>query len=406
MPGIKILNDPIYGFIMVPKGLILDLVDHPWFQRLRRIKQLGLGCYIYPGAVHSRFHHALGVFHLATQAIEILRQKSHPVTREEAEAVTIAALLHDVGHGPFSHVLEHSLVPLEHEKLTLWIMEALNEDLKGRLDLAIEIFKGNYHKSFLCKLVASQLDLDRMDYLNRDSFYSGVVEGTIGYHRLLTMMDVEEGKLVFEEKAGLSIENYLGARRLMYWQVYMHKTSVSAENMLQSLLARCKQLQLNRFASPALEYFIALDRHLDWKSQTEYLLNQFQKIDDTDVEMFLKCCQYADDPMVSFLAKGLIQREFFKVEVLDKAIDEESLLKRKHMCIEQLGWHVDEANDLVQLNKIDFNAYEKGDQEIWIRTKKNEIVPASEILSLQHLSNVESRYYLCYPKATGLGKLS
>jgi len=399
MAGIKILNDPIYGFILIPKGLILDLIDHPWFQRLRRIKQLGLSYYVYPGAVHSRFHHALGVYHLVNRAVEVLRQKSHCITGEEAEAVSIAALLHDVGHGPFSHVLEQSLVPLEHEKLTLWIMQALNDEFNGRLTLAIDIFKGIYHKTYLNKLVAGQLDVDRMDYLNRDSYYSGVVEGTIGYHRLLTMMDVDQDLLVFEEKAGLSIENYLAARRLMYWQVYMHKTSFVAEQMLQWLLDRCKRIGRPDYATPALEYFITLDNHSDWSGQASFLLEQFQKIDDTDIEMFLKCCQYSDDALVRFLANGLIHREFFKIRLMSDPVGMDRLHALRKHCVQQLGFDEELANQLIASNSTTFVGYESGSHEILIRTKAQQIVPASEILSIQHLCGMETRHYLSYPRA-------
>ncbi|MBK9108332.1 MAG: HD domain-containing protein [Saprospiraceae bacterium] len=398
MPGIKILNDPIYGFVMIPKGLILSLMDHAWFQRLRRIKQLGLSYYVYPGAVHSRFHHAVGVFHLMSQAIDVLRQKGVAIQKEEAQAAQIAALLHDVGHGPFSHVLENSLVPLEHEQLTLMIMDALNRELNGSLDLVIEIFKGNHPKKFLCELVAGQLDVDRMDYLNRDSFYSGVVEGTIGYHRLLTMMDVVDNRLVFEEKAGLSIENYLAARRLMYWQVYMHKTSLVAEQMLELLLARCKKLGRHDFASPALDYFISLQVETPESLDRSELLMQFQKIDDSDIEMFLKCCGSSNDALTSYLAKGLLQRNFFKIHMQKIPFDDAYVAELRSNCIKQFNCSSAEAEQMVHLSKMEFLAYETKHSEIQIRTKQGSIYNASDCLKLDHLCNVEEKYYLSVPR--------
>lgn len=403
MAGIKILNDPIYGFVMIPRGLILNLMDHAWFQRLRRIKQLGLSYYVYPGAVHSRFHHAIGVFHLMSQAMDILRQKGVVIQKEEAEAAQIAALLHDVGHGPFSHVLENSLVPLEHEQLTLMIMESLNWELNGSLELVIEIFKGNYPKKFLCELVAGQLDVDRMDYLNRDSFYSGVVEGTIGYHRLLTMMDVENNRLVFEEKAGLSIENYLAARRLMYWQVYMHKTSLVAEQMLELLLARCKKLGRHEFASPALDYFISLELTSPDSLNRSELLMQFQKIDDSDIEMFLKCCENSDDALTSYLAKGLLQRNFFKIQMQKQAFDDNYVEELRAKCRQLFNCSATESAQLVHLSKMEFLGYETNHSEIQIRTKQGKVYCASECLNLEHLCKLEEKYYLSVPKEILVG---
>lgn len=383
---------------MIPKGLMLSLMDHAWFQRLRRIKQLGLSYYVYPGAVHSRFHHAVGVYHLMSQAIEILRQKGITITKDEAEASQIAALLHDAGHGPFSHVLENSLVPLEHEQLTLMIMESLNQELEGSLDLAIEVFKGHYPKKFLCELVAGQLDVDRMDYLNRDSFYSGVVEGTIGYHRLLTMMDVEDEHLVFEEKAGLSIENYLAARRLMYWQVYMHKTSLVAEQMLELLLARCKKLGRHDFASPSLDYFISLNEGAMEKVDPNELLMNFQRIDDSDIEMFLKCCENSDDRLISYLAKGLLQRNFFKIKMQKHPFEQGMVTDLRSQCANYFQCSVAESEQMVQLIRMEFLGYEIGTSEIRIRTKEGKVYPASQCLNLEHLCKPEEKFYLSIPR--------
>jgi HD superfamily phosphohydrolase len=390
------LNDPIYGFVMIPRGLILELIDHPWFQRLRRIKQLGLSDFVYPGAVHSRFHHAMGVFHLMSRAIEILRMKGQAISEEEAEGALIAALLHDAGHGPFSHALENSLLPIEHEAITLRIMERLDAEFGGRLRPAMEIFAGNHPKRFLCQLVTGQLDVDRMDYLNRDSFYSGVVEGSIGYHRLLTMMDVDDGRLVFEEKAGLSIENYLAARRLMYWQVYMHKTCIVAEQMLELLLARAKHLGWTRGASPALAYFIEL-KEKDGTGKQEEQLDMFGSIDDADVEMFLKMATDAEDGLLALLANGLLSRKFFKVKVSAQVFPAHEVADLREQCIRVFACRVEEASQLVRLSQSAFTPYEPADDEILIRTKTGQVLPASEILSIGHFCKTEQRHFMTFP---------
>ncbi len=381
---------------MIPRGLILELIDHPWFQRLRRIKQLGLSDFVYPGAVHSRFHHAMGVFHLMSRAIEILRMKGQAISEEEAEGALLAALLHDAGHGPFSHALENSLLPIEHEAITLRIMERLDAEFGGRLQAAMEIFRGTHPKRFLCQLVTGQLDVDRMDYLNRDSFYSGVVEGSIGYHRLLTMMDVDAGRLVFEEKAGLSIENYLAARRLMYWQVYMHKTCIVAEQMLELLLARAKQLEWTRGASPALAYFIGLEGE-EGSNSLEDQLDQFKRIDDADVEMFLKMATDAEDMLLAYLANGLLSRKFFKVKVASQAFPETEVARLRHQCLQVFGCSAEEASQLVRLSSPAFTPYEPEDDEILIRAKTGQVFPASEILSIGHFCKTEQRHFMTFP---------
>lgn len=397
MSGIKILNDPLYGFINLPRGLVLELVDHPWFQRLRRIKQLGLSHFVYPGAVHSRFHHALGVYHLMRCSLDQLKLRGHHISDEESEAAQLAALLHDVGHGPYSHVLEHSLVPLRHEHLTTMILYALNEEFNGKLSMAISIFEGTYPKQFLCQLVASQLDVDRMDYLNRDSYYSGVVEGTIGNHRLITMMDVDQGELVFEEKAGLSIENYLFSRRLMYWQVYMHKTSLAAELMLELLLKRCKELRRHEFASPSLDYFISLDKSADLKEQKALLLEHFHRIDDSDIDMFLKQCKQSEDSLTSYLATGLLSRKFFKIKKTYGPVDEQKLQHIRRQCVDLFSCESDVAEELVQECKMEFLAYDQNAAEIKIKTKTNQIIPSSGFLNLDHFCKTELKHYLIIP---------
>ncbi len=332
-----------------------------------------------------------------SRSIEILRQKGNVITSEEAEAAQIAALLHDVGHGPFSHVLEHSLVPVAHEQLTTMILHQLNDEFDFRLQTAIEIFEGSYPKKYLCQLVASQLDVDRMDYLNRDSFYSGVAEGTIGYHRLLTMMDIKEEQLVFEEKAGLSIENYLGARRLMYWQVYMHKTSLVAEQMLELLLSRCKQSGSYEYASPDLEYFLRLDTNTALPDIQNELLYHFQNIDDTDIEMFLKQCRHSEDELIRYLANGLLSRRFFKIQTNPVPFENDYIFYTRRRLSELMHCSMDQAELMVQQSKMEFLGYDLDSNEIMIHTKQGQIKPSSQILKIDHFCSLEKKYYLSMP---------
>ncbi len=332
-----------------------------------------------------------------SRSIEILRQKGHIITTEESEAAQIAALLHDVGHGPFSHVLEHSLVPIAHEQLTTMILHQLNNAFDQKLQTAIEIFEGSYPKKYLCHLVASQLDVDRMDYLNRDSFYSGVAEGTIGYHRLLTMMDIRDGHLVFEEKAGLSIENYLAARRLMYWQVYMHKTSLVAEQMLELLLSRCKETKNYEYASPDLEYFLRLDPASDLTKIEDELLLHFQNIDDSDIEMFLKQCRHSKDELIRYLSSGLLTRRFFKIQMKSEPFEKEYIFYSRRRLVELMNCSMDHAELMVQQSKMEFLGYDLHKNEIMIHTKLGQIKPSSEILKIDHFCSLEQKYYLSIP---------
>ena len=320
----KIFNDPVYGFVSVPRGILLDLIDHPYFQRLRRIRQLGLTPYVYPGALHTRFHHALGALHLMQEAIETLRQKGTSITEEEAEAACIAILLHDIGHGPLSHALEHTLLELHHEEISSLFMQELNLEFEGRLTLAISIFRDTYDKKFLHQLVSGQLDMDRMDYLNRDSFFTGVSEGVIGYDRIIKMLAVHEGQLVVEEKGIYSIEKFLMARRLMYWQVYLHKTGVAAEKMLIHTLKRARFLAME---SRPLE----APRHLGWflyKKPGEAtdpleLLTHFARLDDNDITAAIKYWTESSDFTLAFLSKGLLDRKLFRLEWHNQAVSPE-----------------------------------------------------------------------------------
>ena len=313
----KIFNDPVYGFITVPSELLFDIIEHPYFQRLRRIKQLGLTDFVYPGALHTRFHHALGAMHLMNSAIRTLRDKNTQISDKECEASLLAILLHDIGHGPFSHALENSIfTDVHHEELSLFLMHQLHEHFGQRLDLAMQIFTGDYHRPFFHQLVSSQLDVDRLDYLNRDSFYTGVMEGKIGASRLLKMLDVVDERLVVEEKAIYSIENFLVSRRLMYWQVYLHKTVLSAENMVLKVVQRARELILNGAdvpASPSLKLFLANDIRFSDFMENPNIMRHFVALDDMDIWAAVKEWVFHDDQILSFLASSIIDRKLFKI---------------------------------------------------------------------------------------------
>lgn len=318
----KIINDPVFGFINIPKGLIMEVVTHPTMQRLHRIKQLGLSSMVYPGAQHTRFQHSLGAFFLMTEAIQALRGKGVEITDHEAESVKLAILMHDIGHGPFSHVLENTIAPgVHHEEISLLLMEKINRELGGRLDLAIRIYKDEYEKRFLHQLVSSQLDMDRLDYLRRDSFYTGVTEGNIGSARIIKMLGVKDDRLVVESKGIYSIENFLTARRLMYWQVYLHKTSVVCEKMLINTLTRAKELArkgVELYATPALHHFIYKDITREEFFSNPQCLDTFTLLDDNDIWCSLKAWATHPDKVLSTLSRGLVDRRLFKVEISTK----------------------------------------------------------------------------------------
>jgi hypothetical protein len=398
----KIFNDPVYGFVTVPYGIIFNLIEHPYFQRLRRIKQVSLTHYVYPGALHTRFHHALGAFHLMTQAIDVLRAKGADINDEESLAVQIAILLHDIGHGPFSHTLETTLINVHHERLSELFMQKLNEEFDGALSLAIQIFEDTYPKKFLHQLVSSQLDMDRMDYLTRDSFFTGVYEGVIGYDRIIKMLAVHEGELVVEEKGIYSIEKFLIARRLMYWQVYLHKTVLAAEQMLIQILRRAKQIVKeggSLYCPPNLEIFIHNDfSETDFLSRRDELLDAFAGLDDYDIFAAIKGWMKADDRVLSFLSTGLINRKLFKLEMANRKFEPayRQALKQK---IED--WWQGPASDMAYLllNGQESNhAYNPQSGEIKILFKNGVAQPMSELLeSGLHFKNV-TKYYLAYPK--------
>ncbi len=395
----KIINDPIYGFITIPYDIIFDLMEHPWFQRLRRIKQLALTHYVYPGALHTRFHHALGALHLTQQAIDILRTKGITITEKEAEAVSIAILLHDIGHGPFSHALEHTLINIHHEELSVLFMNELNQQFDGQLSLAIQIFENKYHKKFLFQLVSGQLDMDRMDYLSRDSFYTGVHEGVIGYDRIIKMLTVRNNELAVEEKGLYSIERFLTARRLMYWQVYLHKTTLVAEQMMIKVLQRAKHLKIQT-PSENLNFFLNHDfTSHDLKLKGKEILHHYSNLDDSDILIALKKMALSNDFLLSFYAKGLLFRKLFRIEMKDDEFNSDYLIKIRQK-IAQLFSHLKESeiNNLVLVGKESNVTYTHQKNEIKILYKNNKIIPMSQVGALSIPQQIITKHYLCYPK--------
>ena len=401
----KIINDPVFGFINIPKGLLYDTVRHPLLQRLTRIKQVGLSSVVYPGAQHTRFQHSLGAFCLMSEAITQLTSKGNFIFDSEAEAVQAAILLHDIGHGPFSHVLEDTIVQgVSHEEISLMLMERMNKEMNGQLSLAIQIFKDEYPKRFLHQLVSGQLDMDRLDYLRRDSFYTGVTEGNIGSARIIKMLDVADDRLVIESKGIYSIENFLTARRLMYWQVYLHKTSVAYERMLISTLLRAKELAsqgVELFASPALHFFLYNDiNHTEFHNNPDCLEN-FIQLDDNDIWTALKVWSNHPDKVLSTLSLGMINRNIFKVENSAEPIGEDRIKELTLQISQQLGITLSEANYFVSTPSIEKNMYDPADDSIDIIYKdgtiKN-IAEASDMLNISLLSKKVKKYYLCYQR--------
>ena len=401
----KIINDPVYGFISLPSELVYDVISHPYFQRLRYIKQLGMTHLVYPGALHTRFHHALGAMHLMSLAIEILKSKGHTITEGEEEAATLAILLHDIGHGPFSHALEHSLVTgIRHEDISAKLMHDLNDHFDGRLTHAIEVFNGTYPKKFLHQLISGQLDLDRMDYLNRDSFFTGVSEGVISFDRIIKMFNVFDDDLVIEEKGIYSIEKFLIARRLMYWQVYLHKTVISGEMILVKLLERAKELAsqgVDLFASPSLKYFLQNDiSERNFFSNHENL-EHFTNLDDQDIYAAVKVWVKHPDKILSTLCQMLTSRNLYKVEMGNERASTDRVDFLKDATISLLNIKTEEARYFVFTDAIQNRAYNAGVGNIKILMKNNEIVDiakASDLSNLESLQKTVEKYILCYPR--------
>lgn len=401
----KIFNDPVYGFITVPSELLFDIIDHAYFQRLRRIKQLGLTEMVYPGALHTRFHHALGAMHLMNTALQTLKSKNNEISDTEFEASLIAILLHDIGHGPFSHALETAIFKeVHHEHLSLHIMHMLNDEFGGRLSLAIDIFTDKYERRFFHQLVSSQLDVDRLDYLNRDSFYTGVYEGKIGADRIIKMLDVANDKLVVEEKAIYSIENFLVSRRLMYWQVYLHKTVISAENMVLRAVQRARQLLQQGIdipASPCLKYFLASDLTIKHFEEDATILERFVSLDDHDIWTGIKQWASHSDSILSYLSGCILNRKLFKVIISNKPIDEEMMLGISELIQDRFKVSEEDIKYLMISGTISNNAYQSEGQSIDILTKAGYIVDAadaSDLPNIQALSNKVEKYYVCYPR--------
>ncbi len=401
----KIINDPIYGFVQIEQGIIFELIEHSFFQRLRRISQLGLSYLVYPGAYHTRFHHAIGCVFLMNKAIDQIRKKGHTITDKEAEAVCVAILLHDIGHGPFSHALEKSIVTnINHEMISLLFMQELDKQFNGKLSLAIQIFKGKYKKRFLYQLVSSQLDMDRLDYLKRDSFYSGVQEGVIGTERIINMLNVVDDNLVIEEKGIYSIEKFLIARKLMYWQVYLHKTVLSAENTLIKILKRAKELiqdGTDVFSPPTLLLFLKnkfskkdFDRNAD-------LLYQFSQLDDYDIYTCLKQWINHEDFVLSSLSGRIIHRRLLKVKVQNKPFSKKVILDKKKTIMQKHNLSQKLAGYLVFSDIVTNNACNSGTSKINILMKDGcvkEIKKASDQLSNNIITKKVKKFFLCYPE--------
>jgi hypothetical protein len=398
----KIINDPVFGFIKIPGGLLLDIIKHPLMQRLSRIKQLGMASIVYPGAQHTRFLHSLGAYHLTSEALLSLQQKGVFIFDSEAEAVCAAILMHDIGHGPFSHVLEHTLINgVSHEDISLLMMEQINKEMNGQLNLAISIYKDEYHKKFLHQLISSQLDMDRLDYLRRDAFFTGVSEGNIGSARIIKMLNVNEDKLVVEQKGIYSIENYLTARRLMYWQVYLHKTTVAAEKALVNMLERAKELVRHGhhlFASPSLEFFLSHDVTLSDFSIDSEALRHYEMLDDNDIWSALKVWAGGEDRILSLLAQDMICRRPFKVEVRTSSMTDEEIAELENHLAETFNIPLSDAHYLYSQNVISKDMYDLEGDRIDILFKDGtikDISDASELFNISLLSQKISKYYVC-----------
>lgn len=399
---LKLFNDPIYGFIGIPNALVFDLVAEPWFQRLRRISQMGMSFLVFPGAHHTRFHHALGAMHLMDEAIKVLEYKGVDITPAEKEALLCAILLHDIGHGPFSHALENSIVNhLSHEEISLRFMKELNEKYGGQLDTAIQIFTGEYPKKFLNQLVSSQLDMDRMDYLKRDSFYTGVAEGNINSERLLTMLSVVDGQLVVEEKGIYSVEKFLLARRFMYWQVYLHKTSLVAELLLGKIIQRAKELIANGTdlpCSPALAFFIKGD---GLKEFDRHALHVFSQLDDIDLLAALKLWKDQGDKVLARLCHMLLDRDLPYLKIKKRPVDAQKLAVKQQKVAKEMGITEEEASYFVFHGQVKNKAYDREKQTINILRKNGkltDVAKASDHLNINTLSETVTKYYACYPK--------
>ena len=403
MDNCKIINDPVFGFIKIPKGLLMDIVNHPLMQRLTRINQLGLASVVYPSARHTRFQPSIGAHHLMSGAILSLQQKGCFIFDSEAEAAGAAILMHDIGHAPFSHVLEHTLISgISHEEISMMMMEVINRDLGGQLTLAIKLFKDDYPKHFLHQLISSQLDMDRLDYLRRDCFFTGVTEGNIGSDRIIKMLNVANDELVVEHKGLFSIENYLTSRRLMYWQVYLHKTAVASERILVSALLRAKHLCAmgqNVFASPALAYFLKNNVNAQWFATHNECLEMYSQLDDSDIWCALKVWAQHDDKILATLAQCMIERKVWKTEVIDTPPAADHIDRLRASLADALGINICDTHYFYDVVTIEKDMYDIGNDSITIIYKdgtKMDLSEASDLLNIELLSKKIRKYYLCY----------
>ena len=405
----KIFNDPVYGFINIPNEFIFNIIEHPYFQRLRRIKQLGLSDYVYPGAIHTRFSHALGAMHLMRKTLDSLREKGHMIFEAEYEGALIAILLHDIGHGPFSHTLEFSLFKdVSHESITEWVLDELNEEFAGKLTLAIEIFKGIYPRKFLTQLVSSQLDMDRLDYLKRDCFFTGVQEGMVGAERIIKMLNVVDDELVVEEKGIYSIENFISARRIMYWQVYLHKISICSEKMLIELIKRvniCRNKNTSVSATPALDIFIGNNLSARDLNKNPQLLQAFMELDDNDIWVSIKNWLNHEDPVIKILSRALKDRKLFKIEIIKKKLKPTQLRAIKTKVAKKLKLSLEMTESLITQGSVTNEAYTAKNQSIIILRKNGkveEITAAVDLPNIKVMSKIVKKNYLCYPKNISL----
>jgi len=400
----KLINDPIYGFITIPSELVFEIIEHIDFQRLRRIKQLGLTELVYPGAIHTRFHHALGAMHLMKTALDTLRSKGNFIYDSEYEAALIAILLHDIGHGPFSHTLEKILLKrVTHEQLSILIMERLNNDFDGKLDFALQVFKNEYPRKFLNQLVSSQLDIDRLDYLRRDSFFTGVQEGTIGSERIIKMLNIVDDELVVEEKGIYSIENFLSARRLMYWQVYLHKTTVCAEKMLIKVIERARYLlkneQLN-CSNNLVKYLLTKDFVLEDFTTDNSLLDVYCSLDDTDILGAMKEWMQQEDVVLKRLCEGLINRQLFQIKFLSEPVHKDLISALTDKIGTTLGLTNNDASFCLAAGSVSNAAYITTGH-IKILQKNGQVIDVAEAADLPNIramKKIVKKHYVCWPK--------
>ncbi|MBB6463379.1 HD domain-containing protein [Flammeovirga kamogawensis] len=399
----KMINDPIYGFVTIDSPLILELVNHPIFLRLSRIKQMGCSSVVYPGAMHTRFSHALGAMHLMKSAIESIVRKGTEISKEEKEAAMIAILLHDLGHGPFSHALEHVLINVHHEELSLFLMERMNKEFDGQLNMAIQMFTGKYHRKFFHQMVSSQLDMDRLDYLQRDCFFSGVVEGSVGADRIIRMLDVHNDEIVVLEKGIYSIDRFLNARRMMYWQVYLHRTGLAAELMLQNIVKRAKYLYAQGVELPCdetLKFFLQNTFTKEDFEQNDELVDKYLKIDDFDIWHIIKTWENSGDKVLEVLTKGILTRRLFNCEMSIEEIDVKKL-KTVEKELLSIGFLPSDLPFLCLQGDVSNSAYTSAKQGIKVKMKSGEVIDiseASDLPNIEVLTKIVIKHYLCQPK--------